>query len=238
MRHLLAKDVRLVAPYLWLIVPAHVLFCVQAFLVPELDFWMNLAVALAWTAAIALVEWQSDTDRLIASLPTARATVVEARYASALAAVAIGLLLYIVYGHAVMAVATDRLMVRWSGMTPAWTSADGVAAFLLVGYLLVVVFLPFYFRFGFSLGAMLFSVSAAAAIAVATALTRLGVRGKFAAGPAHAGLAPSETVREWLSSLSVSWGPAAASLAILAAATLFGVLSVRLSIRFYQRRDL
>ncbi len=238
MRHLLAKDVRLVAPYLWVIVPVHVLFCVQAFLVPGLDFWMNLAVALAWTAAIALVEWQSDTDRLLASLPAARATIVEARYASSLAAVAIGALLYIVYGHAVTAVATDRLMARWSGTTPAWTSADGVGAFLLLGYVLVVVFLPFYFRFGFPLGATLFSVSAAVAIAVGTALTRLGGRGEFAAGTGHAGLAPGDTVREWLSLLSARTGPELASLSVLAAATALGVLSVRLSIRFYRGRDL
>ena len=238
MGHLLAKDLRLVAPYLWLIVPAHVLFCVQAFLVPELDFWMNLAVALAWTAAIALVEWQSDTDRLLASLPAARTTIVEARYASSLAAVAIGALLYVVYGHAVMAVATDRLTARWSGTTPAWTSADGVAAFLLLGYVLVVAFLPFYFRFGFPRGATLFSVSAAVAIAVATALTRLGGRGEFAAGPAHAGFAPSETVRGWLSSLSAWLGPELASLSVLAAAAALGVLSVRLSIQFYKGRDL
>ena len=236
MRHLLAKDVRLVAPYVWLIVPGHVLFCVQAFLVPELDFWMNLAVALAWTAAIALVEWQSDTDRLLASLPAARATIVEARYASSLAAVAIGALLYVVYGHAVMAVATDRLTARWSGTTPAWTSADGVAAFLLLGYVLVVVFLPFYFRFGFPRGAGMFSAAAALAILAGRALAYSA--GSREPAAARAALTPSEGIRAWLSSLSASWGPELASLSVLAGAAALGVLSVRLSIRFYKGRDL
>jgi len=234
MRHLLAKDVRLVGPYVWLIIPAHVLFCAQAFLVPELDFWMNLAVALSWTVVVALLDWRFDSDRLLASLPVARATIVKARYASAVAVMALGALLYVIYGHGVMAVATKRL-VENSSREPAWASADGIAAFLLVGHVLVIAFLPFYFRFGLPLGAGLFSTAAALIVSAATALTHLPGGRESASRTA---LTPSESIRAWLSWLSASWGPEAASVAILAAAALAGMLSVRLSIRFYQGRDL
>jgi hypothetical protein len=235
MRHLLAKDVRLAMPYVWLIVPAHVLFCAQAFLVPELDFWMNLAIALSWTVVVALLDWRFESDRLLASLPVTRATIVRARYASAVAVVALGAVLYTIYGHAVMAVATTRLAERWS-REPAWASPDGIAAFLLVGYVLLIAFLPFYFRFGLPLGAALFSATAALTISAATALTHLLAGSEPAA--ARAALTPSEGIRAWLSSLSAWWGPELASLGILAAAVLAGILSVRLSIRFYEGRDL
>jgi len=240
MPHLLMKDVRLVAPFLWLIVPAHMLMGAQSFLLPEFDFWWNLAAALTWTVAVVSIEWHFDADRLLASLPVTRPTVVRARYASALAGVALGAVLYVAYGHGVMAIAGERLIGRWHGV-PAWASADGVCAFLAVGYVLVIGFMPFYFRFGLPFGATLFVVSAGITVSAATGLARVGdstARLVRAQGGAAMGLQPSEIIRGWFSSLAASWGEGPAALALFVGAAMLGFLSVWLSARFFRRREL
>jgi hypothetical protein len=195
---------------------------------------------LTWTVAVVSIEWHFDADRLVASLPVTRLTVVQARYSSALAGVALGAVLYVVYGHGVMAIAGDRLIGRWHGV-PAWTSADGICAFLAVGYVLVIGFLPFYFRFGFPFGATLFVVSAGVAVSAAAGLARVGdpaARLVQARGGAAMALQPSEIIRGWFSSLAASWGEGPASLALFAGAAVLGFLSVWLSTRFFARRDL
>ncbi|MGE5359896.1 MAG: ABC-2 transporter permease, partial [Bacteroidales bacterium] len=223
--------------YWWVILPAHLLWCVQALLVPELDFWMNLAPALGWTAGLAMIEWHYDGDRFVASLPVTRASIVTARYVSGLSVVFVGAALYAAYGHAAAAVAGQRLLARWPG-TPAWAAADGVAAFLLVGYAILVGFLPFFFRFGLPLGTGLFAVSAAAVLTVA------GLFSSLVSTPgvsiARSGLAhlPSGMVRAWLASLSAQWGTAPAAFVIIAGAAACGLVSLRLSVRSYERRDL
>jgi hypothetical protein len=239
MRHLLAKDVRLVAPYLWLIVPVHALYSIQAFLSPELYFWMNLGAALAWTGAVASIEWHLDADKFVASLPVTRAAIVTARYASALAGLAVGAVLFVVYGHVTMAAATSRVAERWHG-SPAWASGDGISAFLGIGYVAVTLFLPFFFRFSLPLAAGLF----AACTAVAGSIVALvaGAAGTVPAALAPGGLARalswSAIVRAWLLSLSSSWGSWQAAGVVIAAAAALGAVSVRLSIRFYERREL
>ena len=240
MRHLLAKDVRLVAPYLWLIVPAHALYSVQAFLNPELYFWMNLAAALAWTVAVTAIEWHLDADHFVAGLPVTRAAIVSARYASAIGGLVVGAALFALYGHATAAVATERAAAHWQG-APSWATVDGVAAFLSIGFVAVAAFLPFFFRWGLPIGAALFSASAAVALSVGTAVART-LSGTTAAGEVLAGitgsLSWSEAVRGWLLALSASWGPWVAAPMVLAGAAVLGAASLRLSIRFYEAREL
>jgi hypothetical protein len=234
MRHLLAKDVRLLAPYFWLIVPVHALYSIQSFLSPEFYFWMNLAAALAWTIAVTAIDWRIDADHLAASLPVTRADIVTARYVSAASGLAAGAILFVLYGHLTMAVASSRVTARWQG-SPSWASADGVAAFLLVGLLVIAVFLPFFFRWGLPLGLSLFSATAVVALAAVAALARAAWRSPDDAREAQSW---SETLRGWLLALSASWGPWVASLIVIAGAAALGALSLRLSTRFYQRREL
>jgi hypothetical protein len=238
MRRLLAKDVRLVTRWLWLIVPAHVLWCAQAFLVPELYFWLSLAASLAWTVAVLAIEWHFGTDRFVASLPVTRATTVRARYTSALGAVLLGAALFVLYGHLLMAMATESVVARWDAAA-VWRSPDGVAAFAIVGFALVIVFLPFYFRFGLPLGGSLFTTFAGLAGLAGMAFARPAGRGaSLAAGGAARGAPPSEVVRGWLSELAAWSGAGPAALVVLAAAALLGATSLWLSIRFYEGRDL
>ena len=240
MRHLLAKDVRLVAPYVWIVVPVHALYSIQAFLNPELYFWMNLGAALAWTAAVTAIEWHLDADHFVAGLPVTRAAIVSARYASALGGVAVGAALFVLYGHVTMAVATERVAAHWQG-APSWATVDGVVAFIAVGYVAVVAFLPFFFRWGLPAGAALFSASAlvfvSAGTVVARALARTTPAGVVLAGITGS-LSWSEAVRGWLLALSALRGPWIAGLVLIAGAAALGAASVRLSIRFYEARDL
>jgi hypothetical protein len=216
MRHLLAKDVRLVAPYLWLIVPAHVLWCLQASLSLYFYFWMSLIAALGWTAAIVMIEWRAEADRVVASLPVTRATIVRARYASALSGLALGAALYFLYAYVVVAVASEGTPRRTVAAEGA--SLEGVLAFVAVGYMLIITFLPFYFRFNLPLGALLFMVSAGLMVSVAMAL------GGFAGF--------SWSLSE---ASSIAWPAWLAAVAIVIA---LGVFSVWLSVRFYESREL
>jgi len=240
MRHLLAKDVRLVAPYLWLIVPVHALYSIQAFLNPELYFWMNLAAALAWTVAVTAIEWHLDADHVVASLPVTRTAIVSARYASAIGGLAVGAALFVLYGHVTMGVATERVAAHWQG-SPSWATVDGVVAFLSIGFVAVAAFLPFFFRWGLPAGASLFAASAVVFVLAGTVVSR-ALSGTTPAGELLAGitgsLSWSEAVRGWLVALSTSWGPWAAAPMVLAGAAALGAASVRLSVRFYQARDL
>lgn len=240
MRHLLAKDVRLVAPYLWLIVPVHALYSIQAFLNPELYFWMNLAAALAWAVAVTTIEWHFDADHFVAGLPVTRAAIVSARYVSAIGGLAIGAALFVLYGHATAAVATERAAAHWQG-APSWATVDGVVAFLLIGFVAVAVFLPFFFRWGLPTGASLFVASAVVAISAGTvaarALSETTPAGEVLSGITGS-LSWSEAVRGCLLALSASWGPWVAALMVLAGAAALAAVSVRLSIRFYEGREL
>jgi hypothetical protein len=240
MRHLLAKDLRLVAPYLWLIVPVHALYSIQAFLNPELYFWMNLAAALAWTVAATTIEWHFDADHFVAGLPVTRAAIVSARYASAIGGLVVGAALFVLYGHATAAVATERAAAHWQG-APSWATVDGVVAFLSIGFVAVAAFLPFFFRWGLPLGASLFAASTVVAVSggtvVARALSRTTPAGDVLAGITGS-LSWSEAVRGWLLALSEAWGPWVAALMVLAGAAALGGSSLRLSIRFYERREL
>jgi hypothetical protein len=234
MRHLVAKDLRLVAPYLWLIVPVHALYSIQAFLNPELYFWMNLAAALAWTAAVTAIEWHLDADHFVASLPVTRAAIVSARYASAIGGLAVGAALFALYGRVTMAVATARATARWQG-PPSWGSIDGVLAFLIVGYVVLTTFMPFFFRWGLPIGAAIFSATAAVVVSAGTMLVRDAAR---TSGGTAGALSLSQAIRGWLVALSTSSGPWLAGLILLASAAALGAASVWLSIRFYERREL
>jgi hypothetical protein len=240
MRHLVAKDLRLVAPYLWLIVPVHALYSIQAFLNPELYFWMNLAAALAWTAAVTAIEWHLEADHFVASLPVTRAAIVSARYASAFGGLAVGAALFVLYGHLTMAMATGRVAERWQG-SPSWASVDGVSAFLAVGCVVVTTFLPFFFRWGLPLGVTWFSVCAVVVLSAGTVLARAAAQTVPAAqAPARSleAVSWSEAIRGWLIALSATWGPLPAGLILALGAAALGTASMWLSVRFYERREL
>jgi hypothetical protein len=216
-RALILKDLRVLKPWWWLIVPGHVLFASNGIVASQGFFAMNAALAWALMLILLIVEWTQEADRYVLSLPVSRRLVVEARYAEVLGVAVGGTILYAVYGRVLLALATERLLRRWPD-APGWESAEGLLGFFLVVWLVSVVYLPFAFGWGLGRGTWLFLVSILPLVAVGAILLR------------------GETLpRMPVSGLLVS--PSGA-LAALAGAGGLGWLSLRLSARLYDRRDL
>lgn len=215
MTGLILKDLRVLRPWWWLIVPGHLLFAANGVLSPETFFGMNVALALAFTLGLLILEWRQDADRFVASLPVTRGDMVRARYAGALGAAVVATVAYAAYGSLLLGFATERLLQRWPGPR-GWESTQGLAVFFLTVWLLTVAYLPFYFRSGLAKGTWLFLGSVGAgAVAVAALLRWRGL---------------SSSVGEGASGFTV--------LVAMAAGALLGWASLRLSVRFYERRDL
>jgi hypothetical protein len=225
---LVLKDLRLLRPYRWLIVPGYLLFSANGIEHPEAFFWVNVALASVYSLTLIMIEWKQDADRYLASLPVGREEMVQARYAGALGAAVLGTAVYTFYGRVLIGFGGERLERRWPG-TPGWETPEGVLAFFLVTILLAVAYLPFYFRWGFGKGSWLFVASLPpVAAALAPLVHGTGAEGRL----------PSEHLRSALAALSGAAHPVATVAAALLGAAVLGWLSLRLSIAFYARRDL
>jgi hypothetical protein len=219
MRALVLKDLRVLRPWWWLIVPAYLLFGANGIVAPQLFFAMNVALAWTYTVLLLVIDWTQEADRYVASLPVSRRDVVRARYAGALGAALGGTVLYALYGRVLMLLATERLLARWPG-TPGWESVVGLLTFFMAVWLVSVAYLPFYFRSGLGKGTRLFVATLAPVIVFGTIL----VRWRSLPGP--------------LGGVSGVLGSAGTAFVALAVAAALGWLSLSLSVRFYDRRDL
>jgi hypothetical protein len=228
---LLAKDLRLLRPWAWLIVPGHAVFAVNGVLSPEAFFWTNAALAVALTVVLLTIEWRFDAERFVASLPVSRADVVKARYAGALGVALVAMPLYGLYGHALTAIGRDRLLRIWSGHAPGWESWEGFLAFFLVVSLVSFAFLPLHFRLGLGRASAVFAASVLALALLAGVVSRL-------VGGEGSGALPGEALRAGLGRLSLAWGPWVTIAAALVATAAAGTLSCLFSVRSYERRDL
>lgn len=216
MTALLLKDLQVLRPYWWLILPGHVLFAANGIVSPESFFGMNVALAWAYTVILLIIDWKEDGDRFVASLPVSREDMVRARYAGALGAAGAATVLYGLYGTVLLRLGGERLLRRWPG-TPGWDSVEGLLAFFLVVWLVSVAYLPFYFRWGLAKGTWFFVASLAPVIVGGALLTRgqsLGAR---------------EAVE--------SAGPVGQAIAGLVLTTALGWGSLRLAVRAYGCRD-
>jgi hypothetical protein len=235
-RTLLVKDLRLLAPWAWPIVPGHAIFAANGIFAPEVFFWMNAALACSFTVVLLVIEWRHGGERFVASLPVARADVVKARYGGALGAALVATCLYGLYGHALAAIGGDRLTRIWGGRPAGWESWEGYLAFFVVVSLACSAFLPFHFRLGFGRGSAVFVATALPLLLLAGLVPRWLARGTVEAGAPP--LLPSESIQAALAGLSASLGAWITAALALAAVAAVGILSVDLSVRFYDRRDL
>jgi len=105
-----------------------------------------------------------------------------------------------------------------------WTSFEGVITFFLVAGLLITLFLPLYFRFGLGWGATVFLASALALFALASLPS--GV------------IVPGAALKARVSAMTASIGPGWVLFLILAGLGAALALSGRLSVRWFERRDL
>ena len=156
---------------------------------------------------------------MLSSLPVSRATVVVSRYVSSVLACALGALAWVSTGHLLGPIlAADAI---GAGM---WTTVSGITAFIGVSLLLLSLFLPLYFRFGLGRGAMIFFPS---------------VAGLYLLSSQPRGFVPpAAAVRDQVSSLSASMGAGWALLLVLALLAVLVGASGRLSVRWFEGRDL
>lgn len=230
MKALVLKDLRLLRPYWWLIVPGHMLFGANGIVLPETFFAMNVALACAYTFGLLLVEWKQDAERFVGSLPVRRDEIVKARFAGALGAAALGTVLYTVYGHVLLGFGGERLRRRWPG-EPGWESPEGLLVFFLAAFLLCAAFLPFYYRSGLARGTWLFVATFGTTLVTASLLVR--------GWASHVGASATHPLpRRVLASVLESLGTAPAIVLVLGAAAGLGWVSLVLSIRFFDGRDL
>jgi ABC-type transport system involved in multi-copper enzyme maturation permease subunit len=214
---LVLKDLRVLRPWWWLILAGHPLFVANGIVSPETFFGTNVVLALAFTAGLLILDWKQEAERFVASLPVSRGEVVRARYLGALGAAVAGTVGYAVYGTLLLGLGTESLLQRWP-TEPAWESPEGLLAFFVTVWLVSAAYLPFYFRAGLVRGTWLFALAAAPFIVGAVLLTR-GWPGGMARLPEGGG-SVTAVGATLLVSLAVGW------------------LSLRLSIRFYEERDL
>jgi len=228
MRALIRKDLRLLAPYWWLILAGHVLFSANGVISPEFLFWIGVVLAAFYTVGLAIIDWRFEADRFVAALPVDRAQQVKARYVGALGAAALGTALYVAYGSVIVALFPARL--GWSDGAGPWNSAEGVAVFFLAVAALVLVLLPFLYGLGLVRGIWGFGFVALAVMAVTISL----VSRNAATGTD----APSGAAVDALVALVDERGAVVVWTLVVAALMSLTWLSARLSIAGLRRREL
>jgi hypothetical protein len=185
----------------------------------EAFFWLGMGLAGALALYGPIMEWHQETDRMLSSLPVRRATLVFSRYLSSVLAC----------GFAGVAwISTGRLLAPLldaDRTTPGmWTTFEGILTFFLMAGLLIALFLPLYFRFGIGRGATVFLAMSFALYVLASLPSGL--------------VMPGADVQARISAMAVSMGPGWVLFLILAGMGAALAVSGRLSVRWFERRDL
>jgi len=206
------------------------------------NVWIYLATGacLAFVAAATAlgIDERYQTGPLFAALPGTRRSLVAGRYVAWGAVTAAGLGLFL---------ASTALIHTCFGLRAArlasFVSLNGAAAFFVGAVLAGLVYLPFYFRFGFWRGMWLF-----AAAGFVFSAAGLNVLARLVPAEAWAITSGSSVPQPFVATArglrALAWlidgylGRPDVVAAFAAGLTLFVYLSYRLSVRFYEKRDL
>jgi hypothetical protein len=185
----------------------------------EAFFWLGVGLVGALALYVPAVEWHQETDQMLSSLPVSRATVVFSRYISSIVSCALGAGAWVSTGSLLGPV------LGADGAVPGmWATLPGITAFVSVAILLLSLFLPLYFRYGLGKGAMIFVPSV-------MGLYLLSIQSRGFAAPATA-------VRDGVEAFSASVGPGWVLFLILLLLAAMVAASGRLSVRWFEKRDL
>jgi hypothetical protein len=182
-------------------------------------------------------EDKDKTEALYASLPLRRADIVRGRYLLA------GFILagsgLLIFGSAAAVRTLFRGQSYQNSLSPL-VSLEGIASYLLGGGFFLAAFLPLYHRLGLGRGNMVFFPGLFVLLAGATGLERIAsaklgiirplLTPEFLKDPGRGIIAGFENIRSALGPLLFG----CAAIALLAAMVF---VSLRLSIRFYERRE-
>jgi hypothetical protein len=205
--------------------------------------WVYLVAGAGLTFAMAVIVLAIEdvyrTAPFLAALPGTRRSIVAGRYLSWSATTAFGLLLFLGTTMAILATVGER-----SGGLDSLLKWKGACAFLVLSLVAGLLFLPFHFRFGFWKGLWIFAVAVAAVGLAFLVLAPVLVTSPGGTGDATGAVARTSLVRILAASGEIARRAAKASerplvlAAAAAAIALLGLLSFRLSVAFYKKRDL
>jgi hypothetical protein len=231
---LMRKDLRVVAGFgwllAWLVAPSYLVPVMTASRAGGMIFWVNVAFATAALVSVCLLEARSGADRFIHSLPVTRADVVRARYGTAIALAAVVLGIGAAAGMA-LALATAPPGAAW----PRWFSPDVGLAYLVVMAIVIAIYLPCYFRWGYGRGSVAAAVLLAGLVIAGDAIgNEADSLARLAPG---AGGLPRGLLVRTVVAMADTWGLAAASLAVAAAVAGLLAASAALAVRAYRTRE-
>jgi hypothetical protein len=180
-----------------------------------------------------MLDWKSEADLFVHSLPVTRAMVVRARYGTALLVGLLSLAIGVAIGTAVGL----SLMMRGEAW-PRWVAGDVGLAFVLVFAFIASVYLPCYFRWGFGKGTVAAAVVLAGAVIAADIAgpVMTGVAGAAGGVLAYEGV-PRGQVTQGVARLTETYGLPTAGLVVLGLAALLLWLSALVAVRAYRRRE-
>jgi hypothetical protein len=225
--------------WLWLcVVVLYVLYIIQPMGRVTLIMTFGALAVYATLAVTLIYEDQNKTEVLYASLPLTRRTIVHGRY------LLTGFILLggaaVIFGSAALTLVRLKAPAYQEALSPL-LSVDGVTGYFIGAVFLLMSFLPFSYRFGLGRGIILhFSGLSVLVVAVA------GLD-KLVSGPLHlaspvfaAGFLqnPGGEILRALGYAREAIGPSLFILCVLALLILQVSISIRISTRVYQRKEL
>jgi ABC-2 type transport system permease protein len=235
---LLIKDLR-VTRVLW----APMAFSTFVFLLMFMEnVWVYLATGACLTFVMAATPLGIDdryrTEPLFAAMPGSRRSLVKGRYLSWVAFTAAGLGIFLVSTALLVAALGER-----SPRLASLLSVEGAAALLAGTALAGLVFLPFHFRLGLWRGIWGFTAAGfCLSLAALNALAAAVPAGRY--GAASAAALPGLLGQTGRGLRALAWlidgfmGKPSVIAAAAAVLALLTALSYRVSVRFYEKRDL
>ncbi|MGW8264756.1 MAG: ABC-2 transporter permease [Longimicrobiales bacterium] len=215
-----------------------VLAALQVVYVDELYLLLGVLLAATLAVYVPVVEWFQETDPMLHSLPIDRDAVVLARYLVAALAGTVAGIIWNAAGRILMP------LLRAGGEDPAmWMTMEGGLTFVLAVGLMAILFLPLYFRMGMGRGAVAFLGLSLGLFFLAYGTSGLawGPASGLAGSEALAGgfplVPPSALIRSRVSALLGNMGLAGTLSLILVLLAAAFYASIRLSQRWYRRRE-
>jgi len=185
----------------------------------EAFFWLGIGLAGALALYVPTIEWHQETDRMLSSLPLRRTTLVFSRYLSSILACGFAALAWVSTGR-ILAPLLDAGFT-----TPAmWTTFEGILTFFLMAGIMLSLFLPLYFRLGLGRGASVFVGLSFCLFVLASLSSGL--------------VAPGHAMQTLVSNLIHRVGPGWVLFLILGGMGALMAASGRLSVGWFERRDL
>ncbi len=239
MKALLVKDLKAVGLF-WLAGAAIDILFVMVFADLNLAFlFVQIILTFLWTIIQPGIEDRFGLAPFLNSLPVDRAEVVKAQYAGT------GILVLAGLGVLLAVPALLGALSPTSGVGASlWLRPAGLLSFIVPIVLLELLFLPLYFRLGFGRAVWAFMISLLGLVVIGSGASKilplLAGRPLSRIFPVDRGIlaVPYKPFLPVAGKLKDTLGTAGLTAAVLIILALLVGLSIRLSVRFYRRREL